>query len=273
MELVNPDEEMGSLNVDRLRILSRSLKSFYFEIEGKVSSEFEIGWVSAVKIIFEYDGQSIGTTTVRDKPMVLDDKHNLKTGWTGEQEPKMQIKNMRAFQAFLRGVMPKKNADTPVDSQNNTVAHLSVSPSGHTLKIYLDLSCMTRMRATVTSLKIHGDEISITMKITNLSSLELLFDWEGTFLLKKGQQTVGELGGCLDIVPGEFEVDLEGHIQSGVSGMVTLKGDFYEDMDPSWQEYAIKLFEVEINLDEMDVDGNTVHIADHGEHLLSIRSK
>lgn len=238
-----------------------------------MSPDTEIGWVSAIKIIFEYDGHSIGTTTVRDMPMVLDDDYYLKTEWSEEQAPEMKIESMRAFQAFLRGVMPKKNADTPVNSQNNTVAHLSVSPSGHTLKIYLDLSCMTRMRATVISLKIHGDEISITMKITNLSSLELLFDQQGTFLLKKGQQTVGELTGCLDIVPGEFEVDLEGHIQSGVSGMVTLKGDFYEDMDPSWQEYAIKLFEVEINLDEMDVDGNTVDIADHGEHLLSIRSK
>lgn len=238
-----------------------------------MNPEFEIGWVSVIKIIFGYDGHSIGTTTVRDMPMVLDDKNYLTTKWSEEQEPEMQIKSMRAFQAFLRGVMPKKNADTPLNIQNTTVAHLSVSPSGHTLKIYLDLSCMTRMRATVTSLEIHGDEISITMKIANLSSLELLFDQEGTFLLKKGQQTVGELNGCLDIVPGEFEVDLEGHIKSGVSGVVTLKGDHYEDMDRSWQEYAIKLFEVEVNLDEIDVVGNTVDIADHGEHLLSTRSK
>lgn len=236
-----------------------------------MSPEFEIGWTSAINICFEYDGHSIGQITVPDIPMVLDDEHYLITEWSEEQEPEMQIKNMRAFQAFLRGVMPKKNADTPLNSQNSTVAHLSVSPSGHTLKIYLDFSLMMRMRATVTSLRIHGEEISITMKITKLSSLELLFANEAIFLLKKGQQTVGELSGCLDIVPGEFVVELEGHIQSGISGMVTLKGDHYEEMDRSWQEYAIKLFEVEVNLD--DVDDNTIDAPDHGKHMLSIQSK
>lgn len=99
-----------------------------------------------------------------------------------------------------------------------------------------------------------------------------MFDY-GTFKLKKGQQTVGELSGGLEIVPGEFEVDLKGKIQSGISGMVTLKGDYFHDYEDSWQQYAIKLFEVKVNLDEMDVDDNIVDVAGHGEHLLSFRSK
>lgn len=235
-----------------------------------MSPGFEIGWISAINICFEYDGHSIGKITVPDIPMVLDDEHRLKTDWGEEQDPEIQIQSMRAFQAFLRGVMPNKNADTSLNSQNSTVAHLSVSPSGHTLNIYLDFSCMMSMRANVTSLGIQGDEISITMKITNFSSLELLFDNDATFLLKKGQQTVGESSGVLDIVPGEFVIEMEGYIESGISGMVTLKGDHYEDIDRSWQEYAIKLFEVEVNLDDV---ANTINVADQGEHMLSIRSK
>lgn len=103
--------------------------------------------------------------------MILDDEYNMKTNWDEATEPIMEIKNMRAFKAFLQGVMPKKDVNTQLDSQNGTAADLSVSRNGHTLTISMDLSCMTRMRATVTNLKVHGHEISITMKITNLSSL------------------------------------------------------------------------------------------------------
>jgi hypothetical protein len=176
----------------------------------------------------------------------------LSTEWNEEQAPEMQIKSMRAFQAFLRGVMPKKNVDTQSNRQKDTIAHLSISPNGHTLTIHLDMSCMARMRATVTDLRINGQNISITMKIVNLSSLELLFDF-GKFILKKGQQTVGEVSGDLDIIPGEFEVNLQGKIQSGISGVVTIKGDYFHDHEDSWMQYAIRLFEAEVDLDKLDV--------------------
>ncbi|EHK49026.1 uncharacterized protein TrAtP1_000390 [Trichoderma atroviride] len=275
------DEKMeGSMSVDRLFIVSRSLTAFCVEIEGKVDPGFEIGWVTAVKVCLKYGHTLIGKIVVPDMPMMLDDERNMKINWGEGSEPEMEIKSTRAFKAFLQDVMPKKDVDTQMDSQYTASADLSVSRNGHTLTISMDPSYMMRMRAAVTNLRIHGQEISITMKITNLSSLELQFEY-GTFILKKGQQTVGEVAGGLDLVPGEFEVNLGGQIQSGISGVVTLKGEHFEDCEESWQQYAIKLFEVEVNLDELDLDANhgaTVDddigdIADHGEHLLSIRSK
>lgn len=151
--------------------------------------------------------------------------------------------------------MPKKDADTQLESQKSTTADLSVSQDGHALTITMDLSCMARMRATVTSLKINDGKISITIKITNLSSLELSFG-SGCFLLKKGRQTVGELFGSLDIVPGKFEVEVDGNIEKGASGMVTLEGESDYDCEQSWSQYAIRLFKVEINLDELDDDSD-----------------
>ncbi|KAK1245291.1 hypothetical protein MKX08_004920 [Trichoderma sp. CBMAI-0020] len=270
----------GSMSIDRLFIVSRSLTAFYVEIEGKVDPGFEIGWVTAVKACLKYGNTLIGKIVARNMPMILDDEHNMKTNWNEATESEVEIESMRAFKAFLQGVMPTKDVDTQMDSQDTTTADLSVTRNGHTLTISMDLSYMTRMRATVTNLRIHGQEISITMKITNLSPLELLFEY-GVFILKKGQKTVGEVTGSLEIVPGEFEVNLDGKIQNGVSGVVTLKGDHFEDCDDSWQQYAIKLFEVGVNLDGLDlddhhdaaVDDDIVDIADHGKHLLSIRSK
>jgi hypothetical protein len=119
----------------------------------------------------------------------------------------------------------------------------------------IDLSRMAKMIPTVTSVKIVDTKISITVEITNLSSLKLLFE-EGTFTLNKGQRIIGMLNGFLDIVPGKFAVEFDGEMQKGVSGIATLKGHFYEDMDMSWQEDAIKLFEVEVNLDGVDTDGH-----------------
>ncbi|KAL6910375.1 hypothetical protein GGI43DRAFT_427043 [Trichoderma evansii] len=163
---------------------------------------------------------------------------------------------MREFRSFLQNVMPKKGVTGKLDNQIHNIADLSVSQDGHTLLMSIDLSYMARMTATVVSLLIDGSDVNITVEIRNMSSLELYFN-ESAFVLKKGQQIIGKLEGDLNIFPGKFEVQFDGQISSGVSGMATLEGDLcdvYQGRESTWRRYAIKLFEVEVNLDNVDVD-------------------
>lgn len=186
------------------------------------------------------------------------DDYDIKTRWDEGWEPgrRMNISNMRQFRSFLQGIMPKKGVNGQLDNQIRNTADLSVDQDGHTLLMSIDLSYMARMTATVVSLIIDGSDINITVEIRNMSSLELFFN-ESAFVLKKGQQIIGKLEGDLNIVPGTFEVQFDGQISCGVSGMATLKGDLcdvYQGGEPSWRQHAIKLFEVEVNLDNVDVD-------------------
>ncbi|KAM0258259.1 hypothetical protein ACHAQJ_003901 [Trichoderma viride] len=263
MEIVSntSDEAMkGSMDVDYIYISSRSLTSFFFKVGGKLRPEFEIGWVTSITICLKYGDTTIGNVTVPNVPTMVNGQNELITDWDESKEPELEIESMRAFKSFLQDVMPKNDASGELDNQKCTTADLSVTPNGHELTMSIDLSHIARMRTTVKSIKIADTKIRITVEVTNLSPLELLFDDENLYTLKKGQQTIGKLWGELAIVPGKFQLDFHGEIQSGVTGLATLQGDFYEDLEESWQCYAIKLFEVEVNLDEADTDDHQTQL-------------
>ncbi|KAL7923002.1 hypothetical protein ACQKWADRAFT_312529 [Trichoderma austrokoningii] len=118
----------------------------------------------------------------------------------------------------------------------------------------IDLSHLPRMKATATKLTFDGSVMNITIKITNESPLNIIFE-HCLLKLKQNQHTIGGFYGKLQITHGECEVEFCGNIQDWVSGMETLKGDEYTScfgFHESWKQYAIKLFEVEVNLDNLD---------------------
>jgi hypothetical protein len=132
------------------------------------------------------------------------------------------------------------------------VAQLSVSKNGHALTMSIDLSYLARMMTAVTELLIHDDDaINITLTITNPNPVEIYFE-SCSLILKQDQNTIAHLKGHhFDIVSGTFEVELFGEIDLDASGMATLKGDVLHsrDYDDTWKQYAIKLFEAEVDLD------------------------
>lgn len=187
--------------------------------------------------------------------MILDDKNNFKTDWYETKNPEMIINNMRAFSCFLQDAMPRKDENNQFDHQTPITADLNVSRDGHDLTMSIDLSYLARMKTSVTRLRIDDSFISITIEITNESPLEICFE-NCTLVLSQNQHIIGNLSGYFDIVPGSsFEAKFCGKVQRSVSGMATLKGDGYNscDYEESWKQYAIKLFEAEVNLDNLNV--------------------
>lgn len=188
--------------------------------------------------------------------MILDGGNNFKTDWFETKNPEMMINNMRSFSRFFQDVMPQKDENDQFDHQMPITADLNVSKNGHALTMSIDLSYLARMKTSVTMLIIDDSSISITIEITNWSPLEIFFD-NCTLILSQNQRTIGKLSGYLDIMPGSsFEAKFHGKIQHSVSGMAILKGDGYNSCEfgETWKQYAIKLFEAEVNLDGDVVD-------------------
>ncbi|KAH8131450.1 hypothetical protein LI328DRAFT_160571 [Trichoderma asperelloides] len=258
-------ETKGIMTVDRLFITDRSMKSCYLEIEGKICPGSQIGWVTSITVCLKYGDSLIGKFEVPDMPMILDDENNFKTDWYETKNPEMIINNMRAFSRFFQDVMPQKDKNSQFEQRLPITADLTASKNGHALTMSIDLRYPARMKTTVTRLIIDGSSISITIEITNGSPLEIFFD-NCTLILSQNQHTIGKLSGLLDIMPGSsFEAKFHGKIQHSVSGMAILKGDGYNSccFEETWKQYAIKLFEAEVNLDKLNVgDANEDDVVD-----------
>ncbi|RFU80963.1 hypothetical protein TARUN_1248 [Trichoderma arundinaceum] len=227
--------------------------SLYLELGGKILDSSMIGWVSSIKARLLYCHVLVAKARVRDTPLILDNQNNVKIEWDDETGPKMKIKDMRFFKTFIEHVMPAEGISNPTSGRKRTVADVSISSTGHNLTISIYLDHMARMRATAKNIEIAGNEIFMIIEIINLSPFSLCFD-NARFDLKRGDEIIGHLAGDLKIVPGVFKVDLAGSIYNRVSGMATLKGDEFHEVKNSWQYYAIKLFQIEVNLDEAVVD-------------------
>ncbi|KAF3069574.1 hypothetical protein CFAM422_007079 [Trichoderma lentiforme] len=246
----------GEMDIDYFLISSPSLTSFYLEVGGKICAGFDIGWVSAVRIRLYHRTILVGEVTSPETALIPDSNNYVKTEWDDIRKLLVPIKNMVAFRNFFAEIMPRASANDEPNVKKQPTAALEVSPNGHRLTMSIDLANMPRMSTKVNSLEISHDKININMTITNPSPLSLWFEVNCNFVLKKGQDIIGELMAPFDIKPGEEVCVFVGTIRPRTSGMVTIKGEKYEDVDYSWQQYIMKLFEVEINLDEFIVKTN-----------------
>lgn len=237
----------------RLQTAHQDCSSFVPHIGGTLRSGLDIGWASTLKVCLSYGDRLIGQISVPDKVVIPDGDNYMRTEWEEENKPQMKIMNMGAFKSFLEGVMPKKDTSDWLENEECTTAALSTSSDGHILRMSVDLSHMARMKTTIKSITRSENWISITISITNLSPLQLHFPGESGFVIKQRGQEIGNLWGAFYIELGEHNIELRGLIDDDVPGMAVLKGDSNQDSD-SWQQYAIRLFEVEVNLDEAIVD-------------------
>ncbi|KAL7944423.1 hypothetical protein V8C42DRAFT_326738 [Trichoderma barbatum] len=248
----------GEMNVGHFRMEPTGVTSFDFEIGGTVCPGFEIGWVSSIKIRFYHGNILIGETFCPDLLIVPDNNNYWEILLDDDYNTQIHIKNMVGFKYFFDEVMPKAGANYDIDCRKSATAALSVSANGHRLTMSIDLATMPRLRPTVESMILSGNELKISITIENSGPLTLLFDGMCSFILKQGQKLIGELDiENWRIGPGKKDLVLRGDILEGVSGMAVLKGDnfFEHSAGWSWQRYAFKSFEVDINLDEMVVDG------------------
>ncbi|PTB79212.1 hypothetical protein M440DRAFT_1436549 [Trichoderma longibrachiatum ATCC 18648] len=239
-------ETNGKMVVEKLLMASRSLKSVLIEVGGMCCSGFEIGWVTSVAVHLYHGHTLIGEMTISNKAMVPDSQNRVAFVWNPDEEPECEY---GGIQVSLR--RPQKGSNHTLDDRKRVTADLSVSPTGHDLKMSIDLANMPRMRAVVQSVMIFEGEIQVSVDITNLSPLRVIFDGICYFKLLKDQRVIGHLMGGFDIDRGITEYEFKGTVNDGASGMAVLKGDrFSASHHSTWQEYLIQLFEVEVNLGE-----------------------
>lgn len=165
----------------------------------------------------------------------------------------MHIKNMIGWKHFFEGFMPKVGTSHEPKDLDWPMAALEVSASGHRLIISIDLAKMDRMTAIVKSLTLSDDALKIVIATDNQSPVTLGFDGDCHFVLEKEQRTIGYVKGQMQIAFDEEILILRGRFFREASGMATLKGSMFESSDKkaSWRQYALRLFEVEVNLDKL----------------------
>lgn len=171
----------------------------------------------------------------------------------------MHIKNMMAFKHFFQGFMPKVGVSHEPDRERLPTAALGVSASGHQLIMSIDLGRGSRLKPVIKSLTLSGSVFKIVMSIENHCPITLTVDGDCRFVLEKDKKQIGYLEGKLTIAIDEAKQVFRGRLDDDkASGMAILKGDKFLSSDKvdSWLEYAINLFEVEINLDEIIVKTN-----------------
>lgn len=232
------------------KITDTSSRSFYLEVGGTICAGFDIGWVSAVRVRLYHRTILVGEVTSPETSLIPDSNNYVKTEWDDIRELIVSIKNMVAFRNFFAEIIPRASANDEPNVKKQPTAALEVSSNGHQLTMSIDLANMPRMSIKINSLEVSHDKINIVTTIINPSPVRLFFEAYCHFAIKKGQDNIGGLTAPFDIKPGEQVCAFVGTIRPRTSGMVTIKGEQYEDIDYTWQQYIMKLFEVDINLDE-----------------------
>ncbi|KAK4070100.1 uncharacterized protein Triagg1_6521 [Trichoderma aggressivum f. europaeum] len=245
----------GEMDIYHLWLFSPSMTSFHLGLSGYLCDGFDIGWVSSVTVRLYHGFIHMGEITCPHKPIIPEPDNFIEIFWGQSKESEMHIKNMMAFKRFFEGFMPKVGASHEPDIEGLPTADLEVSASGHQLMMSVDLGRMPRLKPVVESLTLSGDEFEIVMNIENQSPFGLDFNGNFHCVLEKDEKEIGYLNGELAIgIDGGKHV-FRGRLHDEASGTAILKGDSFlsSDKKDSWLQYALRLFKVEINMDEIVV--------------------
>ncbi|KAL7963586.1 hypothetical protein V8C34DRAFT_266023 [Trichoderma compactum] len=248
----------GKMDIYHIWLFSPSMTSFHLGVSGYLSQGFEIGWVSSVTVRLHHGPNLIGEITCPHKPILPESDNFVEIFWGQLKESEMHIKNMTAFKQFFEGFMPKVGASHELNDEELLTAALEVSASGHQLITSIDLKQAPRLKPVINSLTLSGDGFEIVMNVENQRPFGLDFNGDCCFVLEQDEKRIGNLQGELSIGIGGGTHVFRGSLHGKTSGMATLKGDtfFSSDKMDSWLIYAFRLFEVEINLDEIVVKTN-----------------
>ncbi|EHK24481.1 uncharacterized protein TRIVIDRAFT_30516 [Trichoderma virens Gv29-8] len=268
----------GEMDIAELMISSRSLTSLYLKVGGTVCPE-KLGWVSCVKICLYYDRILLGEITVPDTLMIPDADNYVEITTDSNYDPfhyndypeledgidhEMKIKTMVGFKSFITSIMPENGVSHEPSSDKRATAAFSIDSTGHNLTMAIDLSNVANIKATTKTLEMTGAAIDVVITMMNPGPLHLRFK-TAYFILKQGNKTIGMVSGEFNIVPGEFEVVLEGECDEEIevdklNGTAVLKGDSCCEEHSTWLQYAIRQFEIEV-----DLDGTVIDIEDEKE--------
>ncbi|KAL7795232.1 hypothetical protein V8C37DRAFT_47959 [Trichoderma ceciliae] len=183
--------------------------------------------------------------------LIPDDDDCVRIEWHDNTE--FKIKNMKAFKSFNQDIMPTMNVNIHQNNGESAAVALSITTDGHELMMSMNLRRMERLRATVKPTNLTGESMNLVVMISNPGPVKPSLGWSH-FNLKQGGKIIGELQGDFVVAPGENQLVLHGDIDKNredkLSGMAILKGKRGDD-EETWEDDAVRLFELEVNLDEM----------------------
>ncbi|KAL7937492.1 hypothetical protein V8C35DRAFT_181895 [Trichoderma chlorosporum] len=244
------------MDLDSFDMYKFTTTGFRTELRGTVRPGFEIGWVTALKICL-YFGSTLVAEGLRPNTLVIPDSDNrVSSDDVDEMEVEMRLLSMSGLKSFFEIYMPKVGANHQPIKQKQVTAALKVSPDGQQLTMSIDMANIRRLRPVLKSIKLSGKKLTIHFITENSVPFNMVFSGDCEFVLEQGQRHMAYFDMCeffLDHDTGNHVI--EGRIETRPSGMATLKGFNYKNVNSAiWLCYALRLFEMEVNLDEIVVE-------------------
>lgn len=213
----------------------------------KFSPDVDLGWTSSMTVSLHYGSLLVGEVKF-DDTYIKPDKSNETT----LDFENVEIWNMHGFKLFIERVVPRSRGEYQQQNGGPAVS-LEMDKRGHQLSMSIRLDKMGFAKALEPTVRRIANKIAINFFIENTTKVELLFS-DACFILEQDGRTLAELKGVLNIMSweGRQEVRVIGSIPSDTTlgGRAILKGADVEDEDrDSWYFHAIRLFEMEVNLD------------------------
>lgn len=213
----------------------------------KFSAEVDLGWTSSTKVSLKYGSLLVAEVNL-DDTYIMPDRSNEATLTLGDVE----IWNMHGLRSFIERVVPRSRDKYQQRNGAPEVA-LEMDERGHQLSMSISLDEMGFVKALEPTVHRFANKIEVRYILENTTKVELLFS-QAIFILEQDGCTLARLEGVLNITSEEErqEFNVIGPIPSDTTlcGKALLKGVSVIDEDRySWYIHAIRLFEVEVDLD------------------------
>ncbi|KKP07413.1 hypothetical protein THAR02_00475 [Trichoderma harzianum] len=222
-------------------------RSFNLEISATTNYDVDIGWISHATVSLFYRRRLIGEKTLRDMHILPDENNEVEIKLDG-----LNIQNMIGFKTFIQRVMPETKATRQKEGKPSITAALDNDENGHELSIAIDLSTMSSGSILRPVIKLVDGKVQISFTTSSSNPVDMPFGW-CQFILKKGKKILAFMDGHFDIQPDTCDIIMEGDAiatKAEFSGMGVLKGFKTYDSN-SWLAHAIRLFEIDVNLDKL----------------------
>ncbi|UKZ86130.1 uncharacterized protein TrAFT101_001970 [Trichoderma asperellum] len=219
------------------------------EISIEAGSGIDLGWISSTKVSLLYDGTLIGEASLKDN-YIIPNEYNM----INLVLQKIEIRNMIAFKALIRHVIPQPRDRCQLEDKAPSAA-LEILENGHTISMVINLDNMGVAKALDPIVRHIGDKIEITFVVRNPTNVIIFFD-KTHFKLQKDGRTLATLEGTFFLI-GSTDDDqqyvLTGNLNPYIRlfGTAVLKGVCLDEDADTWFIHAIRQFEMEINLDNV----------------------
>ncbi|TFB04661.1 hypothetical protein CCMA1212_002989 [Trichoderma ghanense] len=222
-------------------------EAFDLEISATIDTEVDVPWNSRVTVFIFHRHRVIGKKTLRDSYIIPDENNKVRI-----RLESLKIRNLKAFEAFFRNMMPKDGITQEEEVSLCVTAALDHDNNGHEFSIAIDLDHISKLSVDCLDFQRCDESVRISFNMLSPSPVDLDFG-HCRFILRKGKETLAFLDGYLIIQQGHYEIDLEGDIDRGVdrklfAGTGTLAGFKTHEHNNSFLAHAIRLFEIQVKL-------------------------